>query len=80
MSFRVVYLRANFNVMIPDYKCKFGKRTAPSSVYGYFIGLLDDMRIYNHALTQQEITALIPEPTTISPLPVGGLTLLPRKR
>ncbi len=43
-------------------------------------GSLDDVRIYNHALNQAEVNALIPEPLTMTLLSVGGLTLLRRRR
>ncbi len=43
-------------------------------------GSLDDVRIYNHALSQTEITALVPEPVTMMLLALGGLTLLRRRR
>ena len=46
-----------------------------------FNGAIDDVRIYNHALTQEEIAAIIPEPTTIALLAFGcGLKRLLRRR
>lgn len=44
-----------------------------------FAGKIDDVQIYNHALSQAEITALVPEPATLAMLGLGGL-LLRRKR
>lgn len=32
----------------------------------YFDGQVDDLRIYNHALTPNEIAALVPEPTAVA--------------
>jgi len=47
----------------------------------YFLGTIDEVRIYNRTLTADEISTLytIPEPCTISLLAVGGIALL-RKR
>jgi hypothetical protein len=45
-----------------------------------FTGLIDDVRIYNNALTAAEVKALIPEPATLAMLGLGGLTLLRRNR
>jgi hypothetical protein len=47
----------------------------------YYDGLLDDMRIYNNALTASEIQQLynVPEPATLLLLGLGATTLL-RKR
>jgi len=41
----------------------------------YFTGIIDDVRIYNHALSENEIRELIPEPATVLLLGLGGLTL-----
>ena len=38
-----------------------------------FSGLIDDVRIYNHALSSEEIAAVVPEPTTLLLLGLGGL-------
>ena len=45
-------------------------------------GALDEVRIYNEALTQAQIEAVmaIPEPATILMLGLGGLALIRRKR
>ena len=51
---------------------KMGKRTSLSSP-AYFVGFLDDVRIYNHALTQQEIAGIIPEPSTVMLLGLGAI-------
>ena len=41
----------------------------------YFGGLIDDVRIYNHALSQAEIQEIIPEPGTVLLLGLGGIIL-----
>jgi len=47
----------------------------------YFLGDIDELRIYSRALTADEISTLytIPEPATLSLLALGGIALL-RKR
>lgn len=39
---------------------------------GFFDGILDEVRIYDHALSQAEIEELYTEPTLFSPAPVDG--------
>lgn len=41
----------------------------------YLKGLIDDVRLYNNALSQSEIQALVPEPATLLILGLGGLML-----
>ena len=43
-------------------------------------GAIDDVRIYNRALSAAEVEALVPEPATMSLLVWGGLALLRRRR
>jgi hypothetical protein len=43
-------------------------------------GYVDDVRIYNTALSQEQIMQIVPEPATITVLGIGGLTLLRRRR
>jgi hypothetical protein len=45
-----------------------------------FTGKIDDVRIYNQALTGAEVMALIPEPATVAMLGLGGLALLRRRK
>jgi hypothetical protein len=53
---------------------------ASYSPYYFFDGVIDDVRIYNHALSVSEIRALIPEPATIFLLGLGALGLLRNRR
>jgi len=45
----------------------------------YYTGSLDDVRVYNNALSEAEIKALIPEPATVCLLGLGALALLRRR-
>ena len=47
--------------------------------YKAFGGMIDDVRIYNHVLSQDEIQALVPEPATLSMLILGSLALIRRR-
>ena len=48
---------------------------------GFFNGMIDDVRIYDSALTQEQInTQVIPEPGTVLIVGVGGLAVLRRRR
>ena len=46
-----------------------------SSGFDFFNGRIDDVRIYNNALSQQDIQAIIPEPASLILLALGGLLL-----
>jgi len=48
--------------------------------YACMGGSMVDFRIYNRALSEDDIAALVPEPTTIALLGLGGLALIRRKR
>jgi len=43
-------------------------------------GRIDDVRIYSHALSVEEIAAIVPEPATIGLLGLGGLAMLGIRR
>ena len=45
-----------------------------------FPGLMDDFRIYNHALSASEIGALVPEPSSVALLGLGLSILATRYR
>jgi len=62
----------------------FAGRFAPGSglvdTWNCFHGKMDEFRIYDNALTQTEVQALIPEPTTVALLCFGAMALIKRKR
>lgn len=43
-------------------------------------GAIDDVRVYDHALSQAEISALVPEPGSLAIAALGGLAMLQRRR
>lgn len=45
-----------------------------------FRGLIDDVRLYDRALSDDEIRELVPEPATLSLLVLGSIILINRKR
>lgn len=47
---------------------------------GFFNGAIDDVRIYDRALSESEIKVIVPEPTTILMLALGGLMLCKKRR
>ena len=49
------------------------------NMVAFFDGLIDDMRIYDHVLSEGDIRAVMPEPATVLLLGLGGL-MLRRKR
>jgi hypothetical protein len=48
----------------------------PDSMERFWNGLIDDVQLYNEALSQAELQAIIPEPATMALLGLGGLALL----
>jgi len=46
----------------------------------FFNGLLDDIHLYDGRLTQDDVDALIPEPTTAALLALGAIAMLKRRR
>ncbi len=44
-----------------------------------FHGAIDDVRIYNRALSEEEVLSLVPEPATLSLFAIGALSLRRRK-
>ena len=45
-----------------------------------FDGIIDDVRIYNHPLTQEEIIAIVPEPFCLLLFSLGGVIVLKKRR
>jgi len=56
-----------------------GAYLSPSINGGYFDGLIDDVRIYDNALSQNDIRAVMPEPAALLLFGLGAVTLR-RKR
>lgn len=47
---------------------------------GIFDGLIDDVKVYDHALTESELDALlVPEPASLALLTLGGLAMIRRR-
>jgi hypothetical protein len=65
---------------IKDFKIFSRTSKASPDWWDCFHGKMDDFRIYDNALTDSEVMALVPEPTTIALLGLGGLALIRRKR
>jgi len=58
----------------------FSRTVGAPAAWDVFKGKMDDIQIYDNALTETEVEALIPEPATIALLGLGGLALIRRKK
>ena len=73
-------------------KCNFnespnGGKDIGSGYTGFAKGLIDDVAIFNHALSLSEVqlvmndgAAVIPEPITLTFLAIGGMALLRHRK
>ena len=57
-----------------------GNALFDGTLSSFLNGALDDVRIYDVALTQSEIQSLVPEPSTLSLIALSTLILLTRRR
>lgn len=78
------YINAGHTGSIPDSGYSSGGTVSIASdntSYRCFKGMMDDFRIYNRALSAEEIGQLysIPEPTMLSLFAIGGLLIRKRK-
>lgn len=53
---------------------------AEKGVERFWAGAIDDVRIYDHALSAGDIAAIVPEPATIALLGLGASVLLRRRK
>lgn len=53
-----------------------GNSAADGELSSYLNGILDEVRMYDHALSQGEVQALVPEPATVTLTLLGALALL----
>lgn len=65
--------------MSGNYKQRFGQDGDGGSS-AEIEGRFDDLRVYNHTLTAQEVVSIVPEPTSLALLGLGGLCALRRRR
>jgi len=56
-----------------------GREEVKGELRGSFYGAIDDVRIYDNALSPAEVMALVPEPATVLLLG-AGLCLIRRRR
>lgn len=63
-----------------SHKFTIGAFEKSGTVSKFFDGYIDEVRIFDEALDAAAVSALVPEPATISLLLIGGLLLRRRKR
>ena len=87
-----VYINGNLyrqwsSTLVPTNRCfqnftvgaTWFKDSGSPYVTGFFDGGIDDVRVYDYALSGQEVALLVPEPLTMALLGLGGLMMRKRK-
>ncbi len=67
------------NMVTGDSNTKLTINRLPGVDSNLFKGMVDDVRIYNNDMTDEEIAALVPEPATIGLISFGVIGLLRRR-
>jgi len=79
-SLIVLSMSGSGGLVTSSYDLNIGR--SPYNTSRYFNGVIDDLRIYDRALSSTEIEqiAALPEPATLAMLGLGGLAILRRRK